>query len=438
MKRLSLGMIFIIPSFLFAQNKGISFTPDRTWAQVQERAKKEKKHIFIDVYATWCVPCKMMDKNVYSSEVVAKYLDSNYVSLKLQMDRTPKDSQEIKNWYTFADSIKTKHNIPSYPTFLFLSADGDLMYRSSGYKPAGEFLKDAKTAIQSNFSLEQRLKDYHNNNLPYAEMEKLALEVQSTDNRKLAELIASKVKMDTLDALSVSQIVTSDHITFIREFPNLVKITDNYFKAFATRKSEIDSMVHRKGFSNDFEDYVIKRDFLTPLLWKDGHTIVDQPNWAVLNKELLDKFGAAAANRTLLDTQIKWYTEKSSWQEAIKYNIKKLDTYGLDTSSAISLMRINNLLYNLVFLHSTDANILTKSIQWMDQIIKIVPDQYFWIDTKANLLYKNGQTKEAIKEEQRAINIVKTARKEIKNYEKDLGDLMAVLTKMKNGKPTWK
>lgn len=438
MKRLLFGMIFIIPSFLFAQNKGISFTQDRTWAQVKEKAKKEKKHIFIDVYATWCVPCKMMDNNVYSSAVVGNYFDSNYVSLKLQMDRTPKDSQEIKNWYTFADSIKTKHNIPAYPTFLFLSADGDLMYRSSGYKPVMDFLNDASSAIRSNASLEQRLNDFHNGTLPYSAMEKLALEVQSTDDRKLAERIASKVKTDTLDALTVPQIVTWDHISFIREFPNLVKISDNYFKAFATRKKEIDSMINRKGFSNDFEDYVIKNEFLMPLLWKDGHGIVDQPNWFIIKKELQDKFGVAVANRTLLDTQIKWYTEKNNWQEAIKYNVEKLDTYGLDTSSAISLVGINNLLYNLVFLHSTDSMVLKKSIQWMDQIIRMVPDQYYWMDTKANLLYKNGQTKEAIKEEEKAIKAVKTVGSKTKNYNRDLKELTTVLTKMKEGKPTWK
>jgi thiol:disulfide interchange protein len=45
-------------------SKGIRFEHGLSWAQVKEKAKAENKYIFMDCYATWCGPCKAMDKNV--------------------------------------------------------------------------------------------------------------------------------------------------------------------------------------------------------------------------------------------------------------------------------------------------------------------------------------------------------------------------------------
>lgn len=38
-------------------NQGIQFA-DLTWQDALKKAKKENKIIFVDIYATWCGPCK--------------------------------------------------------------------------------------------------------------------------------------------------------------------------------------------------------------------------------------------------------------------------------------------------------------------------------------------------------------------------------------------
>ena len=47
--------------------------------------------MFIDAYATWCGPCKYMDKNVFSNAEVAAYYNKNFVSYKLDVDKEPPD-----------------------------------------------------------------------------------------------------------------------------------------------------------------------------------------------------------------------------------------------------------------------------------------------------------------------------------------------------------
>ncbi len=55
-------------------NRGIKFENELDWQQVLAKAKAENKYIFVDCYATWCIPCKKMDTDVYSSQKVGDFL----------------------------------------------------------------------------------------------------------------------------------------------------------------------------------------------------------------------------------------------------------------------------------------------------------------------------------------------------------------------------
>src|SRR3546814_68278 len=94
-----------------------------TWDEVLELAQKEDKHIFVECYATWCGPCKIMERDVFTQSGVIDFAHSNLVSVKLQMDKTGKDSEVIQNWYSTADSIAKKYKVTSYPTYLFLRSE---------------------------------------------------------------------------------------------------------------------------------------------------------------------------------------------------------------------------------------------------------------------------------------------------------------------------
>ena len=54
-----------------------------TFEQAIELNKKEKKQIFIDVYTSWCGPCKMMDRNTFADPAVAAILNKNFYPVKL-------------------------------------------------------------------------------------------------------------------------------------------------------------------------------------------------------------------------------------------------------------------------------------------------------------------------------------------------------------------
>ena len=46
---------------------------------VLKLAEKENKLVFIDVYATWCLPCKMMDRDVFTHQETADKINKNFI-----------------------------------------------------------------------------------------------------------------------------------------------------------------------------------------------------------------------------------------------------------------------------------------------------------------------------------------------------------------------
>ena len=59
------------------------------WVSYDEALKKaqnEPKLIFVDLHANWCVPCHVMDRNVYMNPTVANTLNKKFYPVKLDVD----------------------------------------------------------------------------------------------------------------------------------------------------------------------------------------------------------------------------------------------------------------------------------------------------------------------------------------------------------------
>jgi thiol:disulfide interchange protein len=71
MKNLILVFSFIVlGSHLSAQGLFNNMSYD----EVLKTAKAEKKPYYVDITATWCLPCKMMDETVFQDKLVQQIL----------------------------------------------------------------------------------------------------------------------------------------------------------------------------------------------------------------------------------------------------------------------------------------------------------------------------------------------------------------------------
>jgi thiol-disulfide isomerase/thioredoxin len=97
-----------------------------------KKAKAEKKMVLVDVYATWCGPCKKMDAQTYSDPRVLNFIRENFVAVKVDAD----DDQ--------GQEFSKKHKINLLPTLIILDTDGKIVDRMSGFASARELLRELK------------------------------------------------------------------------------------------------------------------------------------------------------------------------------------------------------------------------------------------------------------------------------------------------------
>lgn len=136
MKKLLLVASILCLSATVGLSQGIKFE-EGTWAEVVAKAKAENKPIFVDLYATWCGPCKVMAKNVFTDNNVGNKFNASFVNYKIDAEK----GEGI--------TLAKKYNIKGYPTFIFVDPTNEKeVYRVMGAMTATEFNAEADKALE--------------------------------------------------------------------------------------------------------------------------------------------------------------------------------------------------------------------------------------------------------------------------------------------------
>jgi len=92
-----------------------------TFREALEKAQTENKPIFLDIYATWCGPCKMLKRKTFSDKEVGDYYNANFINFAVDGETT--EGNELAHMY----------KIQGYPTLLILDKNGKQLTKQVGF-----------------------------------------------------------------------------------------------------------------------------------------------------------------------------------------------------------------------------------------------------------------------------------------------------------------
>ena len=132
MKKILTTLFLFVFLLSFAQGS-INFETS-TFKEILAKAKREKKLVFLDAYASWCGPCKLMEKNIFPLPAVKEYYNANFINARIDMEKGE------------GRDIALKYQVRSYPSYLFLNGDGEVVMKNYGYMGEQDFIAIAKEA----------------------------------------------------------------------------------------------------------------------------------------------------------------------------------------------------------------------------------------------------------------------------------------------------
>ncbi len=101
------------------------------WSQAMAAAKATGKLVMVDFMASWCGPCKALDKESFSTEAF-KDKAKDFVLLKIDIDQQP--------------ALAQKYGVEAIPNVQFIDANGKVVHKWLGLIPLQDVLKNMETA----------------------------------------------------------------------------------------------------------------------------------------------------------------------------------------------------------------------------------------------------------------------------------------------------
>lgn len=108
-----------------------------TWEEALAKAKAEEKPIFVDAFTTWCGPCKVMSKSVFTDSRVGELYNASFVNMKIDMEQAP------------GLHFQETYPVSAYPTLYYINFDGAVLKKIVGAQQIESFLRIGQSVLAS-------------------------------------------------------------------------------------------------------------------------------------------------------------------------------------------------------------------------------------------------------------------------------------------------
>jgi len=105
------------------------------WGEALKQAKIHHKYIFVDAYATWCGPCKMLKAKTFTDEKAAAFFNSNFINVAIDMEKGQ------------GPELAAQWGLQAYPTLIIFNQYGKPVLGSVGYINASQLIQFGSQAL---------------------------------------------------------------------------------------------------------------------------------------------------------------------------------------------------------------------------------------------------------------------------------------------------
>lgn len=175
-------ILMILAVLLFVSANSIA--QEIKWVTFEEALtlqKKKPKKIMMDVYTTWCGPCKMLDKNTFQNPDVAKYVNDNYYAVKFNAEgndvvtykgvsySNPNYKADMASRRNGVHNLTLLLQVNAYPTIVFFDEKGETISPIRGYQTPNQlelYLKMFKDDKHKDMKTQEDFNTYYSAFVP--------------------------------------------------------------------------------------------------------------------------------------------------------------------------------------------------------------------------------------------------------------------------------
>ncbi|MCD8529076.1 MAG: thioredoxin domain-containing protein [Chitinophagales bacterium] len=357
MKKIIVLLIGIF-ALLNGYSQGIEFFHG-TFDEAKQKAKEEGKLIFMDAYAVWCGPCKMMSNNVFPQQEVGDFFNANFVNMKVDMEKGE------------GVDIRRQYGVSAYPTMMLIDANGEVVQSIKGARDANSLIQWAKTANVPNQGMAQKLQE------------------QYDAGERSPELLKSLI--------NIKDSYKEDYNTYFEEYLKQLSEEDKVNTETANFIFEKTKSINSPGLKviNDYKEYFIdmqgENAFNTKIIQIAKNTLSTKDADENTLKEVLafvKSYKPANYNEESAKLSMNFYGDKKDWNNYDKAATKYLSKYKKNDDNAARDIAW------IYYMNIDDASKISKAEKWMQKSIA-QNNSYENNLMQAYLLYKLEKYSEA-------------------------------------------
>ena len=120
-----------------AATPGIQFI-EEDWNLALKKAQSQNKLVFVDIYTTWCGPCKMLKQYTFTDSAVGNFFNKTFVNVSIDGEKG------------VGPQLAQQFSVEGYPTLVVADATGKPVLVTMGFIPADFLLQFATEAVKRN------------------------------------------------------------------------------------------------------------------------------------------------------------------------------------------------------------------------------------------------------------------------------------------------